>query len=98
MYVSRGKDIAPSGNLSTESIPKSISRILDAAKIREEFKQRKRTALGDPSDGSGRPKKKRKQGEGNASDKINAATNVKGKEKANGIKIQPGESLAHFNR
>lgn len=98
LYDIRGKDIAPSGNLSTEGIPKSISRILDAAKIREEFKQRKRTALDDPSGGSSRPKKKRKQGVDEPSEKDTTASNVKGKEKATEIKIQPGETLAHFNR
>lgn len=99
IHVIRGKDIAPSGNLSTEGIPKSVSRILDAAKIRGDFKQRKRTALDDPLDGSGRPKKKRKQAVGDASsEKDGAATNVKGKEKAAEIKIKPGETLAHFNR
>lgn len=96
MFVSRGNDLAPSGNLSTKGIPKSISRILDAAKIREEFKQRKRTTLDGSFNDSGRPKKKRKQDEGNVSEKTNAATTVK--EKANKIKIQPGETLAHFNR
>lgn len=97
-YGLRGKDIAPSGNLSTEGIPKSISRILDAAKIREEFKQRKRTALDDPSGGSGRPKKKRKPAVEATHEKDDATPNGKGSEKASDIKIQPGETLAHFNR
>lgn len=91
-------DVAPSGNLSTEGIPKSISRILDAAKIREDFKQRKRTALDEPSDGSGRPKKKRKQAVEDTKEKATTASNEKGKEKAAEIKIKPGETLAHFNR
>lgn len=94
----RGMDVAPSGNLSTEGIPKSVSRILDAAKIREDFKQRKRTALDEPSDGSGRPKKKRKQAVDDTREKATTAPNEKGKEKAAEIKIKPGETLAHFNR
>ncbi|KAH9063733.1 hypothetical protein EDB83DRAFT_2382682 [Lactarius deliciosus] len=43
----RGADLAPPGvggstTLSTEGIPKSISRVLDAARIRAEYRQKKR--------------------------------------------------------
>lgn len=69
--------------MNNEAIPKSVARVLNAAKVQEEWKKRK----GDGEDG-GKAKKRRKTTEqGN-----------KGKSAASTIKILPGESLAHFSR
>ncbi|KAH9001618.1 hypothetical protein EDB92DRAFT_1827830 [Lactarius akahatsu] len=93
----RGADLAPPGagsstTLSTEGIPKSISRVLDAARIRTEYRQKKRA---------------RQLGEGSHDDD-DAPTLAKGKKRRrvaadsdagkSAIEIQPGESLKHFNR
>ncbi|KAA1466625.1 hypothetical protein DENSPDRAFT_862598 [Dentipellis sp. KUC8613] len=84
----KGRDLAaPSSSLANESIPKSASRILNAAKIREDFKKRK--MLGDDEAG---PAKKRRRPSTDAEEGAKAKT--KGKQ----IAIKPGETLAHFNR
>ncbi|THH19124.1 hypothetical protein EW146_g2000 [Bondarzewia mesenterica] len=83
----RGRGLAPAGNISNEGILKSIARILNAVKIREEFKEKKRAAAYDAE--GGHAKKRRKQA--GEEDKT-AGPGQKS------ISIQPGESLAHFNR
>ncbi|KAH9001615.1 hypothetical protein EDB92DRAFT_1827798 [Lactarius akahatsu] len=95
----RGADLAPPGagngtTLSTEAIPKSISRVLEAARIRAEYRQKKRArqleeGAHDGGDGHAptlaKGKKRRRA----------AADSDAGKST---IGIQPGESLKHFNR
>ncbi|KAI9456282.1 hypothetical protein BJY52DRAFT_1277242 [Lactarius psammicola] len=83
--------------LSTESIPKSISRVLDAARIRAEYRQKKRARRleEDARDGGdvvgadaptlAKAKKRRRSAADSGVDKST-------------IEIQPGESLKHFNR
>jgi hypothetical protein len=92
----RGFDLAPAGHsLASESIPKSAARILNAAKVRAEFKEKKRQleleAEGEADDQNGRAKKRRK-GTENESD-LGA---VAGKKMT--LKLQPGESIQHFNK
>lgn len=91
-YFPRGTDLAPPGGgsstvLSTEGIPKSVSRVLDAVRIRAEYRQKKRTRLIE-EDGDADASKKRHR----------AAANSDVGNKATTIEIQPGESLRHFNR
>ncbi|KAH9038973.1 hypothetical protein EDB85DRAFT_2110590 [Lactarius pseudohatsudake] len=97
----RGADLAPPGagsstTLSTEGIPKSISRVLDAARIRTEYRQKKRA-------------RQHEGGGAHDGDDDGAPTLAKGKKrrrvaadsdagKSSTIEIQPGESLKHFNR
>ncbi|KAI9456280.1 hypothetical protein BJY52DRAFT_1417216 [Lactarius psammicola] len=96
----KGTDLAPPGAssiaLSTEGIPKSISRVLDAARIRVEYGQKKRArgleedAHDDDATGGdaltlAKAKKRRHAA---ADSDANKST----------IEIQPGESLKHFNR
>ncbi|KAH8991129.1 hypothetical protein EDB86DRAFT_3244765 [Lactarius hatsudake] len=97
----RGADLAPpdagsSTTLSTEGIPKSISRVLDAARIRAEYRQKKRA-------------RQLEGGGAHDGDDDGAPTLAKGKRrrrvaadsdagKSSTIGIQPGESLKHFNR
>ena len=90
-YFPRGTDLAPPGGggstaLNTEGIPKSVSRVLDAARIRAEYRQKKRTRL-EEDDGADASKKRH-----------HAAANPDVGDKATTIEIQPGESLRHFNR
>src|SRR6266404_4682152 len=104
----RGTDLAPPGagdgtKLSTEGIPKSVSRVLDAARIRAEYRAKKRarvleegdTRHGDADDPTLPKAKKRRHVVAEDSD---AGKSTKASEKATGIEIQPGESLRHFNR
>ena len=84
-------DRAPAKNaLSNEAIPKSAARVLNAAKIQEEWKKRKSSE----DDGSGgKPRKRQKTDED-----MGSSGRAKGKAAKHSLKILPGESLAHFNR
>lgn len=80
----RGSDLAPAKqSLSSESIPKSVTRILNAAQIRQDFKKRK---LEDNGDEKKAGKRRKVDGGGSAQPK-----ELK-------VQIKPGESLQHFNR
>ena len=75
--------------MSTEGIPKSVSRILNAAQIRGDFKEKKRAAASSEDVGPAKKRRKSNGGEDTAQGL--------GSEKKR-ISIKPGESLAHFNR
>ncbi|KAK7045776.1 hypothetical protein VNI00_007177 [Paramarasmius palmivorus] len=82
--LEKGHDLAPGkSSLTKEAIPKSAARVLNALKIREEFRAKKRQ-LEDSGDQGDRKRQKvdskRKQGKG----------------KTPGI--LPGESLQHYNK
>ncbi|KAF7967842.1 hypothetical protein HWV62_32918 [Athelia sp. TMB] len=80
--------------IASESIPKSISRILNAASVREEFREKKRKMASGEDTGEHDGKAKKRQ---RTDPQTKTATkDVKGKNKTLGI--QPGESLGHFNR
>ena len=96
----RVTDQAPSHasqNLREETIPKSIVRILNASKIRSEWKQslgkRKRRDEECVAEADSR-RKYRKKFKTEGSDAV-AATEDTG---SPSMRIQPGESLAHFNK
>jgi hypothetical protein len=73
-------------SLSNESIPKSVSRVLNAVQIREEFHKRRKASQGDEDAGSKR-KKKRRRVDGGEDGKNSKS-----------LRILPGESLGHFNK
>ncbi|CDO69683.1 hypothetical protein BN946_scf184851.g71 [Trametes cinnabarina] len=80
-------DIRPiaKNSIEDEEIPKGAARILNAAKIQQEYAEKKRKGL--LEDGAGPSRKKRKTSDkdgGNAS--------------GSHLRIQPGESMSHFNR
>ena len=81
---------APAKNaLSNEAIPKSAARVLNAARVQEEFRKKRKL---DGEGGADEGKKQAKKRKVNGNER---------KEKGNGavqMKIMPGESLAHFNR
>ncbi|KAL0563559.1 hypothetical protein V5O48_018507 [Marasmius crinis-equi] len=88
----RGHDLAPTKShhaLKEEAIPKSAARVLNAMKIREDFRKRKREAEegGEGGDGGGKRRKKGKDAKGE-----------KEKEKGAVGGILPGESLEHYNK
>jgi hypothetical protein len=101
----RGHDLVPAAarSLVTEEIPKRISRVLDGARIREDYRKRKAAGLDGADDG---PATKKRKGAGTTDAKGSKAdagkdsgskkANAKGKNAA--PSIRPGESLAHFNR
>ncbi|KAH9836281.1 uncharacterized protein C8Q71DRAFT_761590 [Rhodofomes roseus] len=72
-----------------EEIPKGAARILNATKVQEEYKQRKRKLQ--ESGGDAEPSKKKRKSEG----RHGGETGSEGKGK---LRIQAGESMAHFNR
>ncbi len=99
--------------ISTEHIPKSAARVLDAARIRAEYRQKKRARMqmegaadtnanDDHMGGATKlsPHKRRRTDVGAGAEKSKVL--AKGKEHhpvdTQAIEIQPGESLKHFNR
>jgi hypothetical protein len=84
-----GSDAPPAAEaraLSNESIPKSVARVLDAARVRADWRKRRAGDADGATDGAP-PAKKRKRGDDGAARKG-----------AEGMSIRPGESLSHFNR
>ncbi|KAH9939475.1 hypothetical protein B0H21DRAFT_756798 [Amylocystis lapponica] len=89
-----GSDLPPAVRaISNEAIPKSVARVLNAAQVRKEWSEKNNKR--EPREGQDPPHvqpasgRKRKRKDGN-----NEETQAK---KAK-ITIQPGESMAHFNR
>ncbi|KAI0331688.1 hypothetical protein GY45DRAFT_1345206 [Cubamyces sp. BRFM 1775] len=84
-----GDDLVPGARraIENEDIPKSAARVLNAAKVQEEFAKKRK---GQADDGAGPSRKKRKQ----------ESTDVEGSGAASKsqLRIMPGESMAHFNR
>lgn len=83
--IQRGDDLPPKHLGNEETVPKSVARILNAEKIRLEFKEKKRKI--DEPNGDECPQLKRKRP---ASDVNNRKEDM--------LKIQAGETIAHFNK
>ncbi|KAG5640902.1 hypothetical protein DXG03_006687 [Asterophora parasitica] len=85
----KGEDLAPSkDSLSNEPIPKALSRVLNAAKVREEWRDKKRKL----EDGGGiQGEKRRRLDDGAKGKRKEAQVTAK-------LTIKPGESIQHFNR
>ncbi|KAI0690881.1 hypothetical protein C8T65DRAFT_671132 [Cerioporus squamosus] len=83
-----GSDIAPGLKkaIENEDIPKSVARVLNAARVRQEWAEKKRKGLED--EGAGPSRKRPRRGE----------TTDEGGAKQSQLRIMPGESMAHFNR
>ena len=96
----RVTDQAPSQetrNLREEAIPKSIARVLDASRIRSEWKQSlgKRNRRDVESDAAADSQRKsRKKVKTKGSDAAVPSDDPK----VPPMRIQPGESLTHFNK
>ncbi|KAF4621797.1 hypothetical protein D9613_012086 [Agrocybe pediades] len=85
----KGEDLAPGkASLQNESIPKSALRVFNSMATREEYRQKKRK---NEDDGE-RSSKRHKAGPDGSSEK------QKKNDKKVALKIQPGESIQHFNR
>ncbi|KAI0653012.1 hypothetical protein C8Q70DRAFT_937970 [Cubamyces menziesii] len=84
-----GNDLGPVSrrSIENEEIPKSAARVLNAAKVQQEFAKKRK---GQADDGAGPSRKKRKQ-ESAIAEGSGAAANSQ-------LRIMPGESMAHFNR
>ncbi|VDC07328.1 unnamed protein product [Peniophora sp. CBMAI 1063] len=93
----KGSNLAPSKSdgISNESIPKSAMRVLQAAQIRADHAKRRRE---NADEDDGRSAKRRKQEGTTGKGKEKAKVGGGSTEKKGEMKIQPGESLAHFNR
>jgi hypothetical protein len=104
----RGTDYAPSSNqtskraISSEGIPKSVARVLNAAHVRQEWREKKRKLESgeDAGECDGKGKKRRVDRSGDAKEKGagKAMAQHDSKTKNKSLGIQPGESLGHFNR
>ncbi|KAI5989000.1 hypothetical protein EDD15DRAFT_1327652 [Pisolithus albus] len=78
----RGTDLAPEISLTQETIPKSVSRVLDSARIRQEYREKKRKL--DGCEGDSTQKRRRHDG---GDQKANDTP-----------KIRHGEMISDFNR
>lgn len=81
----RGHNLPPKHLGNEETVPKSVARILNAEKIRLEFREKKRKI--DEPNGDDSPQLKRSR----LSSDVNSR-------KGEMLKIQPGETIAHFNK
>ncbi|KAF9523141.1 hypothetical protein CPB83DRAFT_775925 [Crepidotus variabilis] len=82
-----GADLPPQkGSLRSEPIPKSASRILNAQNIRDDFRK-KRKSCEERADNEGRVGKRQKKTKSDVKSTVQTT-----------LKIQPGESMQHFNR
>jgi hypothetical protein len=105
-HFPRGTDLAPPGGqgssrgagLATEAIPKSVARVLDAAKIRAGYRQKRARLEADANNDHGPTSKKRRTGPPAASVGKRAKGKEKGREGATTIEIQPWESLKAFHQ
>ncbi|KAG6336859.1 hypothetical protein ID866_2217 [Astraeus odoratus] len=80
--VNVGTDLAPQRSLAQEPIPKSVSRVLDSARIRREYREKKRK----PDDCKDNPREKRRR-RGSMDEGCEGA-----------LEIKPGETIEHFNK
>ncbi|KAI0364543.1 hypothetical protein BV20DRAFT_1005550 [Pilatotrama ljubarskyi] len=89
--VESGNDLVPGvkKSIEAEEIPKSVARVLNAAKIQQEWAEKKKRKA-QAEDGAGPSRKKRR--------KESANGEVEGGSGRTQLRIQPGESIAHFNR
>ncbi|KAF9220521.1 hypothetical protein BS17DRAFT_714383 [Gyrodon lividus] len=82
----RDTDLAPKTAIEHEPIPKSVSRVLDAGRIRREYREKQRKLDGDNDEDNPRRKKRRHD----EADVTDGATKA--------LKIKLGETVAHFNK
>lgn len=74
-------------SLSKEEVPKSVSRVLNAAKIQQDWRAKQNRSSEDTGFEDGPARKKQKK-----------SSKVKDGKNTSDLQIKPGESLAHFNR
>ncbi|KAH9857306.1 hypothetical protein C2E23DRAFT_807429 [Lenzites betulinus] len=96
--VESGEDLVPGVRraIEDEEVPKGAARVLNAAKIQQDWAEKKRKRQDEPAnkdvEGAAGPSRKKRKSTGG-----DAGTSGSGSgEKA--LRIQPGESMAHFNR
>ncbi|KAI0779170.1 hypothetical protein BC629DRAFT_1441063 [Irpex lacteus] len=86
-----GHDNAPAKSaLSHEAIPKGAARVLNAWKVQEEYRKKRKLGENGAEDLGGKKKRRKVSSEDDGQ--------RKGSAKKVDMRIQPGESLAHFNR
>ncbi|KII83610.1 hypothetical protein PLICRDRAFT_445048 [Plicaturopsis crispa FD-325 SS-3] len=84
LQSAKSTNLAPTVHISSEPLPKSAARVLNAAAVQAEYRARKRGA----DDGDDGPRKKKVKRSGDEGDQKDGKA----------LGIQPGETLAHFNR
>ncbi|KAJ7572074.1 hypothetical protein C8J56DRAFT_994139 [Mycena floridula] len=84
------KTTNPKSALDSEAIPKAVSRVLNATKIRGEWNEKKRKNDGEDDGRAGKRLK--------TDNKKQKAAQKSDTTKPSRITIQPGESLQHFNK
>ncbi|KAI0685744.1 hypothetical protein BC835DRAFT_497417 [Cytidiella melzeri] len=92
-----GHDNAPAKSaLTHEAIPKGAARILNAWKVQDEYNKKRKFGMDEAEDGASQ--KKRRKVVGEVGERKSGGAGVRQKGGKADIRIQPGESLAHFNR
>jgi hypothetical protein len=99
LSIDRGNDLAPGKqSLQNEAVPKSMARALNAMKVREEWKKRKREEGLGTEDEKGSKKRKKMREEGGTSSQATVSVARKKTSREKGQSIQPGETLQQFNK
>ena len=95
-FLRRGANLAPGARrgIEDEGIPKSVARVLNAAKVQQEWSERKRKGAGDGQADAPSRKRLKKDADGDSGERQKKGTGT-GKV---GLRIMPGESMARFNR
>lgn len=75
-------------DLLTEAVPKSAARVINATKVRAQWREKRKAAAGREMDGDGRRKRRKVEGGEDGAEK-------KQKDK---LVIRPGETLQRFSR
>ena len=83
-------------NLTMEAIPKSFSRVINASKIREEWKAKKRKLVEAAHAPYAEKRRKLTTTEKKLTESADGKS--KGKHSTSHLKIKPGESIQHFHR
>ncbi|KAI8985666.1 hypothetical protein BD414DRAFT_537158 [Trametes punicea] len=88
--IESGNDLFPGvkKSIEHEEIPKSAARVLNAAKVQQAYAEKKRKGLAEDSGGPSRKRLKTEEKDGDGASGSNKSQ----------LRIQPGESMAHFNR
>ncbi|KAH7927640.1 hypothetical protein BV22DRAFT_1006533 [Leucogyrophana mollusca] len=83
--AAKGADLPPTQSSADDIVPKSVARILNAGKIRQEYREKKRKHDGDDKNVGSQQKKRRTGDADTLTEELP-------------LKIQPGETIAHFNK
>lgn len=81
--------MAPKLSVEHEPVPKSVSRVLDAGRIRREYRKKKRQLDGVSNSDEDNPRRKKSR---------KNVTGMKDDAETSALRLKPGETIPQFNR